>query len=269
MKTMKLIMLGTGNALVTECYNTCFMLDDGGELFMVDGGGGNTILRQIKLAGYNWMDIHHIFVTHKHIDHILGIIWMVRMICQFMAGGKYQGEAWIYSHREILDLIRDMSGKLLQKKQAAFIDGRLHLVEVSDGETLEIIGHEFTFFDIQSTKAKQYGFRMDMGNGKYLTCCGDEPLPASLEKYGLESEWLLHEAFCLHGQADIFNPYEKHHSTVRDASMLAEKLGVKNLLLYHTEDRNIQRRKELYTAEGEEYFRGRLWVPYDLETIQL
>lgn len=51
--------------------------------------------------------------------------------------------------------------------------------------------------------------------------------------------------------------------------MLAEKLGVKNLLLYHTEDRNIQRRKELYTAEGEEYFRGRLWVPYDLETIQL
>ena len=51
---MKLTMLGTGNALVTECYNTCFMLDDGGELFMVDGGGGNTILRQIKLAGYNW-----------------------------------------------------------------------------------------------------------------------------------------------------------------------------------------------------------------------
>lgn len=26
---MKLTMLGTGNALVTECYNTCFVISDG------------------------------------------------------------------------------------------------------------------------------------------------------------------------------------------------------------------------------------------------
>lgn len=25
---MKLTMLGTGNALVTECYNTCFVIED-------------------------------------------------------------------------------------------------------------------------------------------------------------------------------------------------------------------------------------------------
>ena len=25
---MKLAMLGTGNALVTECYNTCFVVED-------------------------------------------------------------------------------------------------------------------------------------------------------------------------------------------------------------------------------------------------
>ena len=34
---MKLTMLGTGNALVTECYNTCFVLEDGGGRLMVDG----------------------------------------------------------------------------------------------------------------------------------------------------------------------------------------------------------------------------------------
>lgn len=33
---------------------------------------------------------------------------------------------------------------------------------------MNIIGHDFTFFDIQSTKAKQYGFYMDLGNGKKL-----------------------------------------------------------------------------------------------------
>lgn len=77
---MKLTMLGTGNALVTKCYNTCFLLEDQNQLFMVDGGGGNMILRQIQKAGYHWMDIRHIFVTHKHLDHLIGILWMVRMI---------------------------------------------------------------------------------------------------------------------------------------------------------------------------------------------
>ena len=51
---MKLTMLGTGNALVTECYNTCFVLSDGNDHFMVDGGGGMTVLHQLKYAGLDW-----------------------------------------------------------------------------------------------------------------------------------------------------------------------------------------------------------------------
>ena len=266
---MKLTMLGTGNALVTECYNTCFLIEDNGQVFMVDGGGGNTILRQIKYAGYDWMDMRHIFVTHKHVDHLMGIIWMVRMICQFMRHGEYKGEAYIYSHREVLDLIRDMAVKLLPKKVTVFIDDRLHLVEISDGDSMDIIGHKVTFFDILSTKAKQYGFRMELDGGKMLTCCGDEPLNAEIEKYAKGSEWMLHEAFCLYSEADIFDPYEKHHSTVKDACELAERMGVKNLLLYHTEDKNLANRKAMYSEEGKPYYHGNLWIPDDLEAIEI
>lgn len=61
---------------------------------------------------------------------------------------------------------------------------------------------------------------------------------------------MLHEAFCLYSQRDIFEPYKKNHSTVKDACELAEKLGVPNLVLYHTEDKNIENRKALYTEEG-------------------
>lgn len=71
-----------------------------------------------------------------------------------------------------------------------------------------------------------------------------------------------------HSQADIFDPYEKHHSTVRDACELAERLGVKNLL-YHIEDKNLLRRKELYKHEGQRYYHGILWVPDDMEVIKL
>lgn len=110
---------------------------------------------------------------------------------------------------------------------------------------------------------------MDIGGGKKLTCCGDEPYNDSEKKYALDSEWLLHEAFCLFSEAEIFDPYGKNHSTVKDACEIAEKLRVKNLLLYHTEDKNISARKKLYLAEGEKFFGGKIYVPDDLEILNL
>ena len=239
------------------------------QTFLVDGGGGNEVLHRLKMAGIDWKNIHDIFVTHKHIDHLLGIVWMIRLICQNMAKGTYEGEATIYGHDEVISLVRELSEKLLQPKQTRFLGDRLHLEVVEDGNTREILGKDVTFFDIDSTKAKQFGFTMNMGEGKKLTCCGDEPYNPCEKKYAKNSTWLLHEAFCLYGEADIFSPYEKHHSTVKDACELAEALEVEHLILYHTEDKNIKHRKELYTAEGRQYYHGHLFVPEDLEEIDL
>ena len=86
---MKLTLLGTGNALVTECYNTCFVLSEGEKHFMIDAGGGNTVLRQLKRAGIDVNAIHDLFLTHKHVDHFMGVIWMIRVICQNMQKGVY------------------------------------------------------------------------------------------------------------------------------------------------------------------------------------
>lgn len=58
----------------------------------------------------------------------------------------------------------------------------------------------------------------------------------------------MSEAFCLYEDRERFQPYQKHHSTVLDAARLAERLGVKNLILYHTEDRTLDTRKSKYAA---------------------
>jgi ribonuclease Z len=137
----------------------------------------------------------------------------------------------------------------------------LHLQKVKDGETL-------TFFDIGSTKAKQYGFTMQLPSGG-LCFAGDEPLDESCYPYAKDAAWLLHEAFCLYEERDIFKPYQKSHTTVKEACEIAETLGVKNLILYHTEDKNIANRKALYTAEGRQYYSGNLLVPDDLDQIPL
>lgn len=89
---MKLTILGTGNAAVSECYNTCFAISEGSRHFLIDAGGGNRILKVLKDTGIDICDIHDIFVTHEHVDHVLGIIWLIRLIGQRMNQETYDGE---------------------------------------------------------------------------------------------------------------------------------------------------------------------------------
>lgn len=266
---MKLTILGTGNAAVTECYNTCFAFSDNNRHFLVDTGGGNQILKRLKDANIPLSELHDIFITHEHIDHLLGLIWLIRMIGQNMNKGTYEGNLNIYCHEDLIETIHTITGLTIQKKVCKHIGERILLHPVHPGETRQIIGCDVTFFDIESTKAKQYGFTMILPNHQKFTCAGDEPYNPVDYDYVKQSDWLMHEAFCLFGEADKFKPYEKHHSTVKEACQTAQNLDIPNLILYHTEDKNIKNRKQLYTEEGTQYYHGNLYVPDDMETFVL
>lgn len=267
--TKALYVFGTGNAAVTRCYNTCFAIRSQNQYFMVDAGGGNGILGILEDMNVPLSSIHHIFVTHEHNDHILGIVWMVRMIATAMKKGTYEGSLSIYCHKELIETVRTLCRLTLQEKFFHMIGCRIHLVPVTDGETLHILDFDLTFFDIHSTKAKQYGFTMVFGNGTKLTCAGDEPYNSLCAPYVEGSTWLLHEAFCLYQERETYKPYEKHHSTVKDACILAEELNIPNLVLWHTEDKCLSQRKERYTREGKSFYHGTLFVPNDREIIPL
>lgn len=264
-----LYVFGTGNAAVTRCYNTCFAIRSGEEFFMVDAGGGNGILRILDDMKVPMTSIHHIFVTHEHTDHILGIVWMIRMIATAIRKGSYEGDLHIYCHDGLTDTILTLVRLTTQKKFYSLIGERIHLIPVSDRETRQILDLNLTFFDIHSTKARQFGFLALFPDGKKLCCAGDEPLNPLCEIYAKECDWLLHEAFCLYADREKYHPYEKHHSTVKDACELAERLSVKQLILWHTEDKTLPRRKELYTEEGQSYYHGSLLVPEDQEILPL
>ena len=109
----------------------------------------------------------------------------------------------------------------------------------------------------------------NIGSLVTMNCLGDEPYSQLCLKYVEGADWLLSEAFCLYEDRERFQPYEKNHSTVLDAARLAEELKVKNLILYHTEDKTLESRRERYTAEAESVFHGRVFVPDDLEWIEL
>lgn len=266
----QLYVFGTGNAAVTQYYNTCFAIRDEERYFMVDTGGGNGILRVLEDMGVRYHQIHDIFITHEHTDHLLGIVWMVRFIATRMLSGAYEGDLNIYCHEDLTAPIDTICRLTLQGKLYKMIGQQIHLVPVQDGETRRILDYDVTFFDIRSTKAKQYGFTTTLKNGRRLTCAGDEPYNPDCAPYVEGSDWLLHEAFCLYAERDRYQPYEKHHSTVKEACELAQQLQIPNLLLWHTEDKStVGCRKERYTAEGRQYYHGNLYVPDDGEILSL
>ena len=265
----ELIILGTGNANAVRCYNTCFALRTGREYFLIDAGGGNGILRQLQDTQIPMEQIHHIFLSHEHTDHLLGMVWMIRLIAARIKQGKYQGDLHLYMHSDLVEPLLTIVRLTVQGKFVKLIGDRILFHPLEDGDTVNILDAEYTFFDIHSEKAKQYGFMTHLPDGRKFVFAGDEPYRECEKKYVEHADWLLHEAFCLYSEREKFKPYEKFHTTVKDACQMAEELGVKTLLLYHTEDENYENRKEMYLEEGKQYFTGRLYVPYDLERFTL
>lgn len=264
-----LIVLGTGHAVVTQCYNTCFALTDDNDYILIDGGGGNGILSQLQKAKISYDKIHHAFVSHGHTDHLLGMVWVIRMIGSAMAAGKYEGDFKLYCHDELASALHSLVKITMDKQIIDLISRRIHIISVADGQQEELLGHTFTFFDLHSAKAKQFGFKIHLDCDKKLAFIGDEPYHRLCQKYVENSDWLLCEAFCLYAERELFKPYEKNHSTVKDSCQLATLLNIKNLILWHTEDKNIEKRKALYTAEGKQYYKGNLFVPDDFDVIAL
>ncbi len=265
----KLHVLGTGNAMVTKLFNTCSVLELSGRYLLVDCGGGNGILQRLEAAGIDQSQIHDVFLSHEHCDHLLGAAWVVRWAAAKIRAGKYEGDLRIYCHAALAEKVKTLCELCLQKKFTALFGQRIHLIPVADGEEKIILGRPFTFFDILSEKAPQYGFTLHLENGGTLCFMGDEPVNPKREHYAQNARWLLCEAFCLQRDAERFKPYEKHHSTAADAAKLAQRLGVGNLLLWHTEQATQPARKALYTEEAAQYFSGAIYVPEDLEVLAL
>lgn len=265
----KITILGTGSAMVTKCYNTCFTLSNDNEHFLIDAGGGNTILSNLEKSNISINNIHNMFISHNHNDHILGSVWVIRAVAQSILNKKYDGNLDIYCHKDSIDAIKTICSFVLQKKFLKLFNNRIIFNEIIDNYTTTILDRPITFFDIQSTKDLQHGFKTTLINGKSLTFLGDEPYRETVKTYCKDVDYLFHEAFCLYSQREIFKPYEKHHATAKDACKNAQGLNVKNIILYHTEDKNLENRKDLYINEGKEEFNGNIYMPDDLDVIEL
>ncbi len=266
---MEIIMLGTGHGSVTECYNTCFALKENDEYFLVDTGGGNGIINNLKATGIEMKKVKNIFISHTHIDHIVGIIWIIREYVRYYNRG-YEIPLYIYGNDLVINAVKIMSNTLIPQGLLKYVGTMIKLVTVKDGDRAKILNHEITFIDLNAVKVKQFGFIMEYLPKKEFVFLGDEVCNPKTEKYLKNCEWIFSDAYMAGEEAEEYNPMERHHhSTVKYVSMMAERLNIKNIILSHSTDKDLENRKKLFIQDAKKYFKGNVYAPYDLEKFEI
>ena len=276
-------MLGTGHAMVFACFNTCFVYENENGRLLVDSGGGNGLLLRLRQAGIDQSDIRAVFISHRHTDHICGLPWLFR-------SGPGMGEGMdFYLHPDVLRVAKGMQ-ELLFTDEAERRSQNLRFHEIHDGEQGEILGRPVTFLDLHSPNVPQFGFRMTLESGGDFVFHGDVPFHEANRERLTGVKWLMHEAF--HLSTETMGPPRgpggkggpggpppggkgpgrkggPGHSTVKQAAEYAKSLAAENLILVHGSDNDLETRKARYTAEARTVFDGPIYVPDDLDVIDL
>ena len=264
----KIVMLGTGNGGTLELYNTCFAIQNENGNFLVDTGGSIEIIKRLNQANIDYKTIRHIFISHSHTDHILGLFWLFKKISRNAMHGEITEKINIYCNDVVFETIREVSKHILPEKLMKAIYLVVDFKILNDNDKYSINNVEYTFFDIHAKGTKQFGFECLLNNKK-LIFLGDETCNSVLYDRIENADYVMHEGFCLDSEESIFHAYEKNHSTTKSVSEVMNELKVKNLILYHTEESHKEQRKELYTTEAQNYFNGKVIVPNDLEIIEV
>lgn len=89
---MKFSILGCSGGIGSGRHTTCFLVDDD---ILIDAGTGITTLGFEQLLA-----IDHVFITHSHLDHVLGLPLLLDVV-----GEKRSAPVVVHALPEVLDIL--------------------------------------------------------------------------------------------------------------------------------------------------------------------
>jgi ribonuclease Z len=269
---LDLLFLGTAGSAPTAARGTsATLVRRGGDRLLVDCGEGTQ--RQLLRSDAGLVDLEHVFLTHLHADHVLGLPGMLKT---FALRGR---ELPIAVHgpqgtRALFDALRVVIGRLTYE---------LRVVELAPGQELERDGYRLVPFPVaHGNGAIGYVLRedgrpgqFDVGaadalgvpdgpdrgalqrgdevtlpdgrvvrpdevlglprRGRTVVITGDTAPAASVVEAADGADVLVHEATFLADERD--RARETDHSTAGEAALVAREAGVALLALTHVSAR--------------------------------
>jgi ribonuclease BN (tRNA processing enzyme) len=290
----QIITLGTrGGPLPTkDRAQSSNLLVVNGTLYLIDAGDGAT--RRIVQAGYSFLKVGKVFITHPHSDHTAGLATLLV-------------SAWEYQRREPIDiygggveaLVNGAIAYLTPNAEIRWAEGKkmpmadlFHGHDVLPGlgyqdSNVKVIAVENTHFHFQQGslpdgKYKSYSYRFDTP-GRVVVFSGDTGPSEALTELARGADVLVTEVgspddvvalFKRNGlwqaktaaeQEGFIRHMQEEHLTPEDVGKMAAKAGVKSVVLTHlgpTVDPEDDYRR--YADGAKKFFSGPIALAKDL-----
>lgn len=296
---IKLTFLGTSDSIPSAKRNhTAILLTYGGENILVDCGEGTQ--RQFRKADLNPCKITRILLTHKHADHSLGLLGMLKTI----ALSGYNKELFIYgpngTSEFIKNLFRTFGGIDEYKISVKEVEGKFFETDdfclEAERMTHGVPCNAYSFVKkgqiridrekLKKTKIPNLPILGKLKDGKDIVYEGKKYLAKNLTfkeddlkiSFVLDTSMndravkLVENSDLLVCEASYSSEWEDkarefHHLTSKQAAEIAKKSNSKKLILTHLSQRH-EKETDKILAEAKKIFKNAILVK-DFDVVEV
>ena len=258
---MKLTILGSGTSILTKKRSgPAYLLEIKNKKLLFDCG--SSAFRSLVQANIDWSNIDYFFITHSHSDHLADLVPILQGIfvkMQFVSKEKRKKPNWLFGPPGFRKAYNQLTKIMFPEIKYFPIPIRIRELSNSsirlNGFKIKtrLVTHVDEFF-------KSIAYRIE-AEDKIFAYSGDTGICPGIKAILKNADLSLVEACQLVGH-DEFN----NHLSPRKAGELAQKVGVKELILTHLYDIDSPQ-KVLASCKKE--FKGRVILAKDFLKIKL
>jgi ribonuclease Z len=293
---MAIQLIGTSSGMPSpERGMPCIFLSWKGFPFLWDMGEGSQ--RELMRHRLGFGSIRHVFISHLHMDHLLGLYGYLETMRLTSAVEK--GDIFtIFAPKGFKDIMSRQSGfiKVKQIKEGVLLKGKDFAISAfkvkHTPDSYGFIFQENERIRFNEKKAKSLGLKgpmfteiMEKGKlavhgrtirladvtykakGLKVLYTGDTAPFPGLEKHAKGCDAIIHE--CTFSGDMEKEAHRRMHSTAGDAAALAAKAGAKTLILTHISPRYAGGREKALEEEARKRFKGSVMLAHDGLKVEL
>jgi len=251
----RLTFLGTGDSLNPERAQTSLAVPlAGDQRMLIDASSGTLVLGRLEAAGIPLESVRHVFVSHRHFDHVGGL---APVLTAFAA--LPEASLTIHAASETLRALRGYLALTIPGAED-WLGKRLGWHKLVPGKPTEVGETEITPF-LMDHGFECVGFRVARADSVAVLAVDTRPSPEIVENAS-GADLLVHDTYGLQSAAE--RAHAMGHSTATEAGEAARAAGVRHLVLTHIRSSHFVAPDALVT-EAEAAYRGPVDAANDLD----